>query len=280
MGWRSLAILIIAWSIPALAANKDEDFVLLKPFMKISLLELELEPYSQPESQADESLTYEPNVNPDFGLALEIGDFEIAASLPLRMDDEELRQKGRTTSEDYNVSVLRDQWGAQLGFQRYKGFYSDLGDGLSAEVAEKDLFRNPTLTRDGYYGRVLWFPKIFAIGDLSFLASPLFGLSIDALRMTTAASLIPEDQFALYGDDVELRSSTMETYSALFGGRGKIVRGSWEGGMLLYFGRGAQYRVLRFENSDRMAGWQNAGKFGFHLESSNLDTRQAGCLLA
>jgi len=270
----------------ALAEEKKSDNIeskriFVKPFISIPVLTLELEP-RETDSESDDngSVEYEPNIRPDLGLSAKYDSITVSFSAPLPVDEDDQKEKGKTSYKDIKLDYYKEIWGADIGMQNYEGFYRD-DDELEDDDSEDKVYEQRSdLKKTGrflsaYYlpfGKSPDFGRSFLSGIIQRKInwSPVVQLSYDYSEIKSNGPLVPKDKFSLYGDDALFTGGRFETYTLSAGASGNFLmrRNTNFWGMLL-FGRSAQYRFIQTSEGSKN-GWQNPNSFSLRLAADYL----------
>lgn len=165
-------------------------------------------------------LTFKPNNSFSFGLGLYI--FEIGASITfdIPIDEQQRTRYGESSSRDIQLNLLRKEWGLDLGYQKYTGFYViDKGN----EPAAGDPFpqRPDIVSRNfGATGHYLFnhekfsFRAVYNFSERQLYSkgSFLVFVSVNSFKISADRSILTSDQETSFGEAVSFKSLRYATF--------------------------------------------------------------------
>ena len=180
-------------------------------------LRLGIQHYTE-DSQSDE-IRYEPNVKMSWGVDLSYLGYGLSYAMELHQAEKDEDKYGKTSYRDIQIYHYSSRWGADVYFQRYKGYYLHNpeaygrieGDSVSLRPDMKMYSAGCNL----YYS----FDENFSLNNaMKYVftgnggrSSFLMMVSPNYFMVDSESSLIPDSEEADYGDDAGFRKG--EYYS-------------------------------------------------------------------
>lgn len=240
-----LCLMLLTMAATPVAHSQEAEIVedkfstSVSPFIKVPLFSFTLspKPSSDDSDVSEDEVKYSPNAQPSLGARLNYKGFAISISAPMSSDEDELRSKGRTKHSDFDVMYMADKWGIDLGWNRYEGFYEDL---LESQGTSDVFTKRADIKKQGRFVNLFFIPfgrknkdwhftdspfEDTKSEDRRFFWTPIVQVSYEEMELTSGSPMIPQEKYALFGEDATLMEADITSYG-LAGGA--IANYDWE----------------------------------------------------
>lgn len=99
-----------------------KDYFFLWPVLKQKSLRFDVS-----DKKEDESIRYKPNNSYTVGMGAYVFELALEVTFAIPINEKNKAIFGESSARDFQINALSKRWGADLYYQKYKGFYADDG---------------------------------------------------------------------------------------------------------------------------------------------------------